>query len=83
ERLSHWLMVWLANDSMDTIRSHWLRNASGLGGPLTARFSDGEISGVFEGLDGEGYLQLRLISGELRQISAADIFLGNLKDARA
>jgi BirA family biotin operon repressor/biotin-[acetyl-CoA-carboxylase] ligase len=56
------------------LKSHWLKRASGLGGPIRARLADREIKGVFEGLDHDGALLLRGDAG-LTRITAAEIFL--------
>ncbi|MDX5365110.1 MAG: hypothetical protein LPK88_01730, partial [Alphaproteobacteria bacterium] len=48
--------------------------AEGLGGPITVRLSDEAIEGTFEGLAPDGALQLRLPGGEMRLISAGDVF---------
>ena len=43
---------------------------------LTARLADGTtVDGLFDGLDPDGALTLRLASGERRVIHAADVFL--------
>ena len=41
------------------IRQQWLERAKGVGEHITARFSDGEISGIFENMDEQGRLVLK------------------------
>ena len=52
----------------------WASRAEGLGKPCVARLEKESIEGVAEGLDPEGALRLRLPSGEVRRITAADVF---------
>jgi BirA family biotin operon repressor/biotin-[acetyl-CoA-carboxylase] ligase len=39
-----------------------------------ARLSDETVEGIAEGLDGDGALRLRTASGEVRRITAGDVF---------
>lgn len=55
----------------------WLESAHKLGTPLTAHAEPGELlEGTFDGLEADGALRLRLASGEVRTIRAADVSLG-------
>ncbi|MEM1038341.1 MAG: biotin--[acetyl-CoA-carboxylase] ligase [Pseudomonadota bacterium] len=82
-RFDQWLGVWDGGKGTETVRDGWLAHAVGLGEQLVARYSDGEVYGTFESLDESGFLMLRDDTGNLRQISAADIFFGNLHKAGA
>jgi len=82
-RFDSWLTLWDEGAGTCTVRDAWLEHAVGLGAPVVARFNDGEVHGIFESLDENGFLMLREENGVLRQISAADIFFGNLDKARA
>jgi BirA family biotin operon repressor/biotin-[acetyl-CoA-carboxylase] ligase len=66
---------WLGS-GFSSFREAWLEGAAGIGGPCTARLGDGPISGTAEGLDQDGALLLRLASGELKRITAGDVFFG-------
>lgn len=55
------------------IRAAWLERAHGLGQAIVCRLAESEIEGVFEGLDEEGALILRVGQG-LRAISAGEVF---------
>ena len=58
------------------MRRRWLDLAHPIGAALTARLPDGEaVEGLFDGLDAEGALILRLADGTRRVIHAADVFL--------
>jgi BirA family biotin operon repressor/biotin-[acetyl-CoA-carboxylase] ligase len=67
--------LWLAR-GLTPIRHAWLERADGLGGPCTARLPGETICGIAEGLDADGALLLRLPGGELRRITAGDVFFG-------
>ncbi len=55
----------------------WLESAHKIGTPLTvAAGADGRVEGAFDGLEADGALRLRLPSGEVRVIRAADVTLG-------
>ncbi|MDP1026105.1 biotin--[acetyl-CoA-carboxylase] ligase [Sphingomonas sp. KR1UV-12] len=75
EIFSRWLSRW-RGEGLAPIRARWLERAHPIGTALTARLSDGTaIDGLFDGLDPDGALNLRLASGERRVIHAADVFL--------
>nr|RAV91512.1 biotin--[acetyl-CoA-carboxylase] ligase [Aerococcus mictus] len=65
---------WRDVQGFAAIREAWLVRAAGLGGPITVRLSDETIEGTFSGLAPDGALELRLASGEIRHISAGDVF---------
>jgi len=69
------LQFWLES-GFEPIRSAWLARAEGLGRPCTAQLERETLSGVAEGLDADGALLLRLPGGELRRITAGDVFFG-------
>jgi len=77
------LRVWDRGTGFETIRLKWLDRAAGLGEPITARFPDHEMTGIFRDLDTDGHLLLELPDGTIDRISAADIFLGNSNPQRA
>lgn len=61
-------------DGFPAVSDAWSRAAFGLGGPCEARLFNETVTGVAEGLDPDGALRLRLASGEIRRISAGDVF---------
>jgi BirA family biotin operon repressor/biotin-[acetyl-CoA-carboxylase] ligase len=65
---------WRDVQGFAAIREAWLARAAGLGGPITVRLADETIEGTFSGLAADGALELRLASGEVRGISAGDVF---------
>jgi BirA family biotin operon repressor/biotin-[acetyl-CoA-carboxylase] ligase len=69
------LALWLA-EGFEPVRRAWLERAVGIGGPCSARLHSETVSGTAEGLDADGALLLRLNSGELRRITAGDVFFG-------
>jgi BirA family biotin operon repressor/biotin-[acetyl-CoA-carboxylase] ligase len=70
------LRLWLT-EGFEPIRQAWLARAVGIGGPCTARLDKETVSGTAEGLDADGALLLRLPHGELRRITAGDVFFGS------
>jgi BirA family biotin operon repressor/biotin-[acetyl-CoA-carboxylase] ligase len=72
---AHWLTRW-RGEGLGTILRHWLDRAHPPGTALTIR-PPGEdpIDGLFDGLDEDGALRLRLAGGEIRTMHAGDVFL--------
>lgn len=72
---ARWLARW-RGEGFDAIRRAWMAAAHPRGTALTSRLADGTVEqGLFDGLDRDGALILRLASGERRVIHAADVFL--------
>jgi BirA family biotin operon repressor/biotin-[acetyl-CoA-carboxylase] ligase len=71
--MESWRGLWEAS-GFAPIAEAWTRRAHGLGGPCVARLSSETVHGVAEGLDLDGALRLRLESGEVRRITAGDVF---------
>ncbi|MFA6114484.1 MAG: biotin--[acetyl-CoA-carboxylase] ligase [Sphingomonas sp.] len=75
DAFERWLGIWRV-EGLAPIRSRWLERAHAPGTALTARLPDGgAIDGLFQGLNGDGALILRLADGSSRVIHAADVFL--------
>ena len=73
--VAHWLARW-RREGLAPIRRRWLDRAHPVGTALTARLPDGSsLDGLFDGLDADGALLLRLAGGERRVIHAGDVFL--------
>ena len=70
------LRLWDQGRGFTSVRQQWLERAKGIGEHVTARFSDGDISGRFENMDEQGRLVLKTDNGTVHHISAADIFFG-------
>lgn len=76
EALARWLSAW-RGQGVAPVRARWLERAHPVGTALFARLPDGSaIQGLFNGLDGDGALSLRLADGSARAIHAADVLLG-------
>ncbi len=73
--LAHRAGAW-SRQGIGGLRQEWLANAIGIGGPCTARLGSVTLEGVAEDLDAEGALLLRLASGEVKRITAGDVFFG-------
>lgn len=68
-----WMAQWRA-EGFAPVRSAWLSRAGGLGAPVIARLPDCELHGVFEDVDADGALVLRLQDGARRTVAAGDVF---------
>jgi BirA family biotin operon repressor/biotin-[acetyl-CoA-carboxylase] ligase len=72
-----WLDTWAAQ-GFAAIAAAWTQRAEGLGQACVARLGAETITGVAEGLDGDGALRLRLADGSIRRITAGDVFFEGL-----
>ncbi|HEX7758821.1 MAG TPA: biotin--[acetyl-CoA-carboxylase] ligase [Caulobacteraceae bacterium] len=73
EAFERWRALW-QSAGFAAIADAWTARAHGLGEHCTARLAHETLEGVAEGLDGDGALRLRLASGEVRRITAGDVF---------
>jgi BirA family biotin operon repressor/biotin-[acetyl-CoA-carboxylase] ligase len=74
EAFARWLAQWRAG--LEPIRRRWLERAHPPETALSVRLPDQEpVEGLFDGLDADGALRLRLASGEVQVIHAGDVFL--------
>lgn len=72
---AHWLAIWRAQ-GIDPVRTHWLLNAHPTGTPVRVNQPDGGIvEGLFDTLDRDGMLILRLANGDSHVIHAGDVHL--------
>jgi BirA family biotin operon repressor/biotin-[acetyl-CoA-carboxylase] ligase len=77
EQLARAFAVWRERwerEGFSPVRDAWTARALGLGQPCEARLGAETVQGVAEALDGDGALRLRLPSGEVRRITAGDVF---------
>ena len=70
-----WFRTWTSL-GFPAIADAWTARAHGLGEPCVARLGAETVEGVAEGLDGDGALRLRLDNGQVRRITAGDVFFG-------
>ena len=74
--MSRILMLWRTTDSRDFAKA-WLARAHPAGTELTVHGTDAaEVRGLFDGIEPDGTLRLRLADGTVRAIHAADVSLG-------
>ena len=72
---ARWLARW-RGEGLAPVRERWSARAHAAGTALAANLPDGQrIEGLFDRLDGDGALILRLADGSVRAIHAADVFL--------
>ncbi|HYD45555.1 MAG TPA: biotin--[acetyl-CoA-carboxylase] ligase, partial [Phenylobacterium sp.] len=72
---NRWLTRW-QDEGFAPVAAAWTARAHGLGEPCVARLPGEEVHGVAEGLDPDGALRLRLDDGQIRRITAGDVFFG-------
>lgn len=72
---ARWLARW-RGEGLAPVRDRWIARAHPRGTPLSARAADGSVTeGLFDGLDGDGALLLRLADGTRHVMHAGDVFL--------
>lgn len=71
-RFASWYDAWM-RDGFPALRDAWLKRASGLGAPITARLPHETRQGLFEGIDASGALLLNE-GGQTRAIAAGEVF---------
>jgi BirA family biotin operon repressor/biotin-[acetyl-CoA-carboxylase] ligase len=71
--MESWRSLWEVS-GFASIAEAWTRRAHGLGFACVAQLSSETVRGIAEGLDPDGALRLRLPSGEIRRITAGDVF---------
>lgn len=69
DRLAQW-----DAGGFDPVRRDWTDMAQGLGARCVVRLELETIEGVAEGLDADGALRLRLPDGQVRLVTAGDVF---------
>lgn len=68
-----WYEIWRGR-GFAAVRDAWLARAANLGGRITARLQNGDLTGVFEGIDETGALLLRDGAGPARVIAAGEVY---------
>jgi BirA family biotin operon repressor/biotin-[acetyl-CoA-carboxylase] ligase len=69
--------IFADGEGFPAIRKMWLEHADGIGQPVSVHAGNRTDTGIFETLDEEGRLVLRLGDGETRLIGAGDVYFGN------
>jgi BirA family biotin operon repressor/biotin-[acetyl-CoA-carboxylase] ligase len=77
EAFDRWARLW-DSSGFSAIADAWTARAHGLGEACIARLGDETVEGVAEGLDSDGALRLRLANGQIRRITAGDVFFGGM-----
>jgi BirA family biotin operon repressor/biotin-[acetyl-CoA-carboxylase] ligase len=74
EAFERWLAIWRRD--MVAVLARWQALAHPRGTALSVRLPGGEArEGLFDGLDGDGALRLRLADGGIELIHAGDVFM--------
>ena len=69
------LKQWDRGAGFAAIRTDWLARVAGVGKPARVKTADGELAGLFEGMDASGRLVLRLPDGTMRAVAAGDVHI--------
>ena len=69
------LAQWNRGADFAAIRADWLARAAGIGKPIRVTSGEGEVSGLFDGIDTSGRLVIRLADGTMRTMAAGDVTL--------
>ena len=75
ESFQRWQALW-ERLGFSPIAEAWTARAYGLGRRCAAQLPAETVVGIAEGLDGDGALRLRTDAGEIRRITAGDVFFG-------
>ena len=71
---------WRLN-GFEPTRANWLRHAKGLYENIEVRLETHTLKGIFEGIDSDGQLSLRLEDGSLHYVAAGDVFFPHMDGA--
>jgi BirA family transcriptional regulator, biotin operon repressor / biotin---[acetyl-CoA-carboxylase] ligase len=75
EAFAHSVALW-RSEGLAPILAQWQARAHPIGAALKANLPDGErLDGLYDGLNADGALRLRLADGAVRVIHAGDVFL--------
>jgi BirA family transcriptional regulator, biotin operon repressor / biotin---[acetyl-CoA-carboxylase] ligase len=75
--------IWRSGHGMAEIRRMWLARAAGLGSPVAVNLGSSVVRGVFETIDEDGRLVIRLDDGSATLITAGDVHFGGVASAGA
>jgi BirA family biotin operon repressor/biotin-[acetyl-CoA-carboxylase] ligase len=70
---ARWRTRWL-DGGLAAVLETYRRHVLGVGAPITVRIEDATVRGVFDALEDDGTLALRLADGPIRRIAAGDVF---------
>ena len=74
----HAVVTLWETQGFEAIAKAWTTQACGLGKLCIANLGSETVQGVAEGLDPDGSLRLRLEAGQIRRITAGDVFFEGL-----
>lgn len=77
EEMAEALSMWDQGRGFALIRKHWIEAADGIGKSVKVNLADGHLEGIFEDIDTDGCLLLRQTGGNVKRISAGDLFFSN------
>ena len=83
DRWVEFRVLWDHGRGFGEIRKLWLARAAGLGQPVTIKSGGTVTAGIFETIDETGGMLIRTADGELRPITAGDVYFGSAASAGA
>ncbi len=84
ERFSRHLLAWInrwLDDGFAPVRAAWLRDAKGIGEPISVALGEETVVGRFVEIDETGALVLEDAAGARRLITAGDVYFENARNA--
>ncbi len=75
---ARWRTLWL-DGGLAPVLEPYRRSVRGLGQSIAIRLGDETVHGIFEAMDDDGALRLRLPDGRERRMTAGDVFFGVTK----
>jgi BirA family biotin operon repressor/biotin-[acetyl-CoA-carboxylase] ligase len=75
--------IWRNGQGMAEIRRMWLVRAAGVGSPVAVNLGSNVVRGIFETIDDNGRLVIRLDDGSATTIAAGDVHFGGVASAGA
>jgi len=74
--------AWEAGGGFEALRERWLARAAGVGSDIAVTVGGRTLSGVFETVDSDGYLVLRMADGSREAVAAGEVHFGAAATAR-
>ena len=71
------LRLWDRGGGFTAIREQWIEAAAGIGDSIKVNLADRSLEGIFEDIDTDGCLRVRLADRNVERVSAGDLFFSN------
>jgi BirA family biotin operon repressor/biotin-[acetyl-CoA-carboxylase] ligase len=81
DAFARWRARWL-DGGLAAVLEPYRRHLRGVGAPIEVRIEGETLRGIFDALEDDGALALRLADGPIRRISAGDVFFARGRESR-